>query len=99
MNLESTGRCNPLTEHVAKPTKNDPLSGTKKRIAQRWYSVEPDPLGRSSVPPPTGLDGYMPFTHTVKCTDNVNFAAAEGNEKQPFTRCRQGAARSDLIRN
>ena len=58
--------------------------GPPKRIMQRWYGVEADPLALQRPPPPSAMHGYRPFETHVQCTDEL----AQLRGRLP-TRCRE----------
>ena len=72
--------CDARTLHEAMPV----TGGPPKRIMQRWYGVEADPLALQRPPPPSAMHGYRPFETHVQCTDEL----AQLRGRLP-TRCRE----------
>jgi hypothetical protein len=88
-NLDRNGQCDPNTIHEAKPVVAGAAGA--KRIVQRWYSVQADPMGPLKPPPPR-LAGHRPFQQHVLCSDEMTDLVGG----RPPKMCRDEAAMPDF---
>ena len=86
--LTPDGTCDFKTIHEAKPLRG----GAPKRILQRWYTADVNPMGNTRAPPPShmaGFDGHQTHVHCL----------ADGNQAsvgQLPTRCREAEPVTDF---